>query len=55
MPKTWLNRSKRAEITGKTIAVAWAQIVETPDELLVDLISENHRAHLRVQAGAGAG
>ena len=31
---------QRAEIIGKTIAAAWAQIVETPDELLVDLISE---------------
>ena len=31
---------QRAEIIGKTIAAAWTQIVETPDELLVDLISE---------------
>ena len=35
-----VESQQRAEITGKTIAVAWAQIVETPDELLVDLISE---------------
>ena len=31
---------QRAEIIGKTIAAAWTQIVETPDELLVELISE---------------
>ena len=31
---------QRAEIIGKTIAAAWTQIVDTPDELLVDLFSE---------------
>ncbi len=30
----------RAEIAGKAIVEAWNQIVETPDEILVDLISE---------------
>ena len=30
----------RAETTGKAIVEAWNQIVETPDEILVDLISE---------------
>ena len=35
-----VESQQRAEIIGKTIAAAWAQIVETPDELLVDLISE---------------
>ena len=31
---------QRAEVTTKTIVQAWNQIVETPDEILVDLISE---------------
>ena len=31
---------QRAEVTSKTIVQAWNQIVETPDDLLVDLISE---------------
>ena len=31
---------QRAEITSKTIVTTWHQIIETPDELLVDLISE---------------
>ena len=35
-----VESQQRAEITGRTIAAAWTQIVETPDELLVDLISE---------------
>ena len=35
-----VESQQRAEIIGKTIAAAWIQIVETPDELLVDLISE---------------
>ena len=35
-----VESQQRAEIIGKTIAAAWAQIVETPDALLVDLISE---------------
>ena len=35
-----VESQQRAEIMGKTIAEAWTQIVETPDELLVDLISE---------------
>ena len=35
-----VESQQRAEIIGKTIAAAWTQIVETPDELLVDLISE---------------
>ena len=35
-----VESQQRAEIIGKTIAAAWAQIIETPDELLVDLISE---------------
>ena len=30
----------RAKIAGKAIVEAWNQIVETPDEILVDLISE---------------
>ena len=30
----------RVETTGKAIVEAWNQIVETPDEILVDLISE---------------
>ena len=40
MPKPWSNRSSGPEIIGRTIAAAWTQIIETPDELLVDLISE---------------
>ena len=35
-----VESQQRAEIIGNTIAAAWIQIVETPDELLVDLISE---------------
>ena len=34
-----VESQQRAEIVGKTIVAAWNQIVETPDELLVDLIS----------------
>ena len=35
-----VRSQKRAEIIDKTIIEAWNQIVETPDEILVDLISE---------------
>ena len=35
-----VKSQQRAEIIGKTIAAAWTQIVDAPDELLVDLISE---------------
>ena len=36
-----LVRSRlRTEITGKAIIEAWKQIVETPDEILVDLVGE---------------
>ena len=35
-----VESQQRAEIVGKAIAAAWTQILETPDELLVDLISE---------------
>ena len=35
-----VESQQRAEIIGKAIVAAWNQIVETPDELLVDLISE---------------
>ena len=35
-----VESQQRVEIISKTIAAAWTQIVETPDELLVDLISE---------------
>ena len=35
-----VKSQQRAEIIGKTIVTAWNQIVETPNELLVDLISE---------------
>ena len=35
-----VESQQRAEIVGKTIAAAWTQIIETPDELPVDLISE---------------
>jgi hypothetical protein len=35
-----VESQQRAEIIGKTIAAAWTQIIGTPDELLVDLISE---------------
>ena len=36
-----LVRSRqRTEITGKAIIEAWKQIVETPDEILVDLVAE---------------
>ena len=35
-----VESQQRAEIIGKTIVAAWTQIVETPDELLVELISE---------------
>ena len=35
-----VESQQRAEIIGKTIAAAWTQIIETPDELLVELISE---------------
>ena len=35
-----VQSQRREEITGKAIVEAWTQIVETPDEILVDLISE---------------
>ena len=35
-----VESQQKAEIIDRTIAAAWTQIVETPDELLVDLISE---------------
>ena len=35
-----VQSQQRAEVTSKTIVQAWKQIVETPDEILVDLISE---------------
>ncbi len=35
-----VRSQQRAEIIDKTIIEAWNQIVETPDEILVDLISE---------------
>ena len=35
-----VQSQQRAEVTSKTIVQAWNQIVETPDEILVDLISE---------------
>ena len=35
-----VKSQQRADITSKTIVEAWNQIVGTPDEILVDLISE---------------
>ena len=35
-----VQSQQRAEITRKAIVEAWNQIVDTPDEILVDLISE---------------
>ena len=35
-----VESQQRAEIAGNAIAAAWTQILEPPDELLVDLISE---------------
>ena len=35
-----VESQQRAEIIGKAIVDAWNHIVETPDELLVDLIAE---------------
>ena len=35
-----VESQQRAEVIDRTIAAAWSQIVETPDELLVELISE---------------
>ena len=35
-----VRSQQRAEITSQTIIKAWNQIVETPDDILVDLISE---------------
>ena len=35
-----LQSQQRAEIISKTIVQAWNHLVETPDEILVDLISE---------------
>ncbi len=35
-----VKSQQRAEIIDETLVTAWKQIVETPDELLVDLISE---------------
>ena len=35
-----IDSQQRAEIIGKAIVEAWNHIVETPDELLVDLIAE---------------
>ena len=35
-----VQSQQRAEIAGKAIIEAWNQIVETPDEILVDLVSE---------------
>ena len=34
------SQARISQGLGKTIAAAWTQIVETPDDLLVDLISE---------------
>lgn len=36
----FLRSQQRVEITNKTIIEAWNQIVETPDDILVDLLSE---------------
>ena len=35
-----VQSQQRAEVTSKTIVEAWNQIIGTPDEILVDLISE---------------
>ena len=35
-----VRSQQRTEITGKAIIEAWRQIVETPDEMLVDLVAE---------------
>ncbi len=35
-----VQSQRREEITSKAVVEAWTQIVETPDEILVDLISE---------------
>ena len=35
-----VKSQQREEITSKAIVEAWKQIIETPDEILVDLISE---------------
>lgn len=35
-----VRSQRRAEVTSKAIVEAWTQIIETPDEILVDLISE---------------
>ena len=35
-----VRSQQRTEITNKAVAEAWKQIVETPDEILIDLISE---------------
>lgn len=35
-----VRSQQRTEITGKAIIEAWKQIVETPDEILVDLMAE---------------
>ena len=35
-----VESKQRADVVGSTIVAAWNHIVETPEELLVDLISE---------------
>ena len=35
-----VRSQQRTEITGKAIIEAWKQIVETPDDILVDLVAE---------------
>ena len=39
-PRALVESQQRTETISKTIVAAWNQIVETPEELLVDLISE---------------
>ena len=36
----WVESQQRAEIASKAVMQAWTQIVEGPDEILVELISE---------------
>ena len=36
----WVESQQRAEIASKAVMQAWSQIVEGPDEILVELISE---------------
>ena len=48
-----VESQQRTEITSKTIVAAWNQIIDTPDELLVELISETTERICRFKPETG--